>query len=427
MKLRRIFRRLYSGLSLALICLVVVPWSVVVLTHLRVRLMPPIPKINVEDSREMVEIVMGLESLRSRFGSFPPDFTSGNPVDEIDDYLKREFPRRDRQGDMPANVSKLGPEHALSFWLSGMFEDNPMYPLTGRVPDEALPRTEEEIEEIILETDMMKAMAKTVDKDELWRTRQYKQLEATYRRTNEMAYANFEKLKTRKPVHWFVNPRLSKKGTYRPSACFAPLIYFQSKNYETASFRGLPEWGVARPYEAEASTAEDRRFVKPVQFQIINAGRDGRYGTESVRAVDAGFYDDHCDNMVSFSSIPLGMVVRSEELDKAKQVRTMTIYMALVCTFIYPVVAALRWQNDDGIALLALSVKQQWAGSERSPYWSRILRREKSTRRANAIDRFATAERKRVRANRVEPPKFARKKGGKDAVKQILLQRNRLE
>lgn len=418
-------RRFYSRFSLSLICLVVVPWAIVLAMHLRVLFMPPIPKIDADDHREIAEMVLGLQSLRYRFGAYPPDFTSGDPAKEIKDYLKKKFPKRDHESDLPAYVDELGPENALCFWLDGLHENNKKYPVTGTIPPEAIPMTEKEMEAIILNSDLIKALKKEGETT-LWSTRQYIELELTYRKLIEQQHKEMAELQIREPLYPFRPGRVSKKKTYRPSSSLAPLVYFRADNYEKATFKGHSQWGEARPYQADDSTPEDRRFIKPKDFQIINAGRDGRYGTESIRSMDAGMYDAHSDNVVSFSSLPLGMRFRSLEFKKAIHSRRMTIYMALICMALYPFIAAIRWQ-EDGISILSRSVKQQWEGTEASSYWMRILNREKKTRRANAINRFTTAERERPGRITFDGPSKAEKKGREERQGHPLSQRNRLK
>ena len=116
--------------SLVAMCLVVMPWSVVLFTHLALLWTPDNVPYNARDDREIGSIGNALLVYRNRYGEFPPDFSSGDPKAEIESHLRKVFPLRLAEGDLPSDISSLGPHNALYFWLQG-FSADPERPITG--------------------------------------------------------------------------------------------------------------------------------------------------------------------------------------------------------------------------------------------------------------------------------------------------------
>ena len=132
-------------ISIAMVFLAIVPWTIVLAAVLRVECIPDTPVSEVGDFQEMQSLTRSLDDYAAKFGEYPPDFTSGNPRQEINEHLRYIFPYRDAQLDIPAFVDDLGPDNALAFWLQGLYVNNPRFPLTGKVSRSQRPITDEEI------------------------------------------------------------------------------------------------------------------------------------------------------------------------------------------------------------------------------------------------------------------------------------------
>ena len=116
-------------ISLVAICLIVMPWSIVLTTQLALVFAPGPPPYDSSDFTEIRSLSNALKIYRSRYGEYPPDFSTGDPKAEITRHLQKVFPSRLEELDLPKDLSRLGPHNALFFWLRG-FSD-PRTPLTG--------------------------------------------------------------------------------------------------------------------------------------------------------------------------------------------------------------------------------------------------------------------------------------------------------
>ena len=82
----RILRWRFGTLSLYLI---VISWSVVALSAVRYRLNRDLPTANEADILEIRHLAAELNHYATEHGEYPPDFTSGDPKNEIDQHLSR--------------------------------------------------------------------------------------------------------------------------------------------------------------------------------------------------------------------------------------------------------------------------------------------------------------------------------------------------
>ncbi len=118
-------------LDLATLTLLVVPWSLVLITIAYVHWLPEPPKYAQADQQELKGMARAVRLLASRCGSYPPDFSTDDPSAEIQKFLRRAFPSRDHQNDVPTDFASLNPANALYFWLRGLYRSQ-RYPLTGK-------------------------------------------------------------------------------------------------------------------------------------------------------------------------------------------------------------------------------------------------------------------------------------------------------
>lgn len=116
-------------ISLVAICLIVMPWSVVLTSHLALLFTPGAPQYDTNDFTEIRSLTNALKIYRSRYGEYPPDFSTGDPKVEIAQHLQKAFPGR-LEIDLPGDLTRLGPHNALYFWLQGFSSDR-QRPLTG--------------------------------------------------------------------------------------------------------------------------------------------------------------------------------------------------------------------------------------------------------------------------------------------------------
>lgn len=205
-------------ISLVAICLLVMPWSVVLTSHIALR---STPKQALYDGNDLIEIGSlsnALRIYRDRYREYPPDFSTGDPKTEIEQHLKKAFPNRLAAVDLPQDTSGLGPHNALHFWLRG-FSVDPERPLTG--PERG-----------------------------------------TF------------------PLYKFNWNRL-KGEVYYSRAGKAPFVYFRSNTYATAQC-DVPGCGTAYPYLSSDSSRDHAIFEEGRRFQIISAGVDGNFGSGQV-------------------------------------------------------------------------------------------------------------------------------------------------
>jgi len=194
-------------------------------------------------------------------------------------------------------------------------------------------------------------------------------------------------LRQRKPRYRFKLLRLSPENTYCPRCCDAPYVYFRADSYADAEFAGKRSWGVAKPYRA-VTIGKEAGFLESTRFQIICAGRDGRFGGGSIVAADAVDYEGHADNFTNFSSQPLGNERLTARWKQAVAIRNLSPIVAVVCTLMYPFVLALR-QREDGLFELARMMRRQWSSTECSATWKRTLEGQKKQRRVRVLRRMS--------------------------------------
>ena len=76
-------------ISILLLFLVIIPWTIVLVTTLRV-LLTNIPEFDSKDAEEILALARSLDFYADKYGEYPPDFTSGNPRQEIDEHLQKD-------------------------------------------------------------------------------------------------------------------------------------------------------------------------------------------------------------------------------------------------------------------------------------------------------------------------------------------------
>ncbi len=365
-------------------------------TTLRVAVLTKIPEMESKDADEILALQQALDAYAEKYGEYPPDFTSGNPRQEINEHLQRVFPDRDAKRDVPKGIDKLGPDNALAFWLQGFYRDNTRFPLTGKLYLGRHPLTGEEVWVDMAEVEVV---AEVFDGNSVsWMTsnkivpvngvgaqRTYENLFSNY---GELAGLQLE-TKQRTTLHKFDVQRLSKRDAYRPRCCDAPLVYFRAQSYPFAHFSDRPKWGIANPYQA-ASMDGTTSFIRPQGFQIICAGRDSLFGLGSVAVADAAFHEGHADNFTNFAITPLGTQRMLARRQKVVLARNLSPFVAVICLMLYPVVMALR-RNDDGTVALARIIKNQICLMDCSDAWTRELNTQKRCRRDRAIRRLQTS------------------------------------
>lgn len=195
---------------------------------------------------EVANLVKALEAYKLEFGEYPPDFTTGEPVAEINRHLMRNFRYRNPNLDdpsklaaYPVDLTRLDPMEALYFWLRG-FSPDVQRPISGQGERKKWFAFEQ---------------TRLTDRDG--------DLHPEYvpPRGNDIPYLYY------------------RHQTYVQATNWAPL----------ASNAGIQ---LAMPYRSEvssvaaaaakASASPDQPqvfFANPETFQIISAGLDGEFGT----------------------------------------------------------------------------------------------------------------------------------------------------
>lgn len=341
-----------TRLDIGLVMLVIVPWTIVLVTLVRWWTLPVIPPSLGHDSQEIRNIALALQRMADKYGGYPPDFSSGNPRKEIDEYLAGVFPNRDRQLDVPSALDQLGPDNALVFWLNGIFESNPVCPLTGKIP----------VEE---PTELEKRLGvSTTSNAQPW--------------FNDM-----------NRWYTFDSNRIDMKDGYRLRCSSVPLVYFRATSYENASFAGAQSWGVARPYR-RVSLDGKVGFAEPSRFQIICTGHDQTFGNEIATVGSAYRHDGHADNFTNFAPEMLGGK-RIRQLHK--QTKTTLWVGPLLALFstvaLYPGLFYLR-HRDDQATILRSGLAKQYHPASHSESWQETLALQRRRRREQAKQRMTS-------------------------------------
>ena len=265
-------------LNFLTVCFVILPWSIVVICWIQLRNSPRFPVASQVDLIEIQRLSDAIRRYKAQYGEYPPDFTSTNPQQEIDLHLAKIFPSRDRAIDVPILTGNLGPQNALSFWLSGFSKDT-RFPLTG-----------------------------------------------SGRR--QRALFNFE------------NRRLLLGNLYVPRSSKLPYVYFRSQSYSKASFAPANRRsGVARPYYS-SSGGNSKSFIDG--FQIIAAGADNHFGDADIPVEDAHLSLQHSDNLTSFCRNAIGKEGVTQERTKRRRNLVASIPVAVVCFFLNLIFRGLR-------------------------------------------------------------------------------------
>jgi prepilin-type N-terminal cleavage/methylation domain-containing protein len=221
---------------------------------------------NARIKLEIGHLTSALEQYKLQLGGdeYPPDFTSGDPIAEINAHLLRKFRYRDARYDVPQNdLSTLDPFEALYFWLRG-FSPDPQRPISG--------------------------------------------------------------LGERTPLFEFDKARLTDRDAdghpeYVPmEANNVPYVYYRKQSYLAASpwaqtYTAAKKFPVPKPYLSEVSSAAAAQanagsttafgllnFAASEKFQIISAGLDGEFGVGGGSYPGgSGYTPADRDNITNFS------------------------------------------------------------------------------------------------------------------------------
>lgn len=391
-------------ISISLMLLVIVPWAIVIIASLRIGLLPKIPVSEQSDAAEIRSIARALDDYAAMYGEYPPDFSSGDPRQEIDDHLKKIFPGRDADRDVPAGINELGPDNALAFWLGGFYSSNSKCPLTGKIYLGLHPKTNDEVW-IEMPTD--EVMAEVYDGDsysfltsegivpvERLNDVDYEDLLSNYADLQGRKNDSLNVLLNRTSLFSFDFARLSKRDAYSPRCGLAPLVYFRADRYATAQFRDRPRWGVAAPYQ---SVSEDGTtgFMRPAGFQIICAGRDSFYGAGSIAIGGAARHQGHADNFTSFALEPLGAQQLLSTHEQVIRARNLSFIAAIICTLAYPVTFVLE-RRENGLVTLARITTKQVGSMYCSDQWRQRLDNQRRHRRDRALGRLRSKSKAQV-------------------------------
>ncbi|MEM8681298.1 MAG: hypothetical protein AAGF97_18280 [Planctomycetota bacterium] len=388
-------------ISLTLMLLIVVPWTIVLSAWIAFATLPPPPTTLAKDAIEMEALGYALRQYRQRYGAFPPDFTSGNPRQEIDDHLRNIFPARDTERDVPPNVDSLGPDQALAFWLRGFCNDNIRFPLTGQVSFGTHPQTGDEI---LVNADAVQVEAEVYDAsegDELMMRHSMSRLIPTaviedpvLWRSVRRLLPRLDELGQRTEFHRFGVAQQLGDFRYRLRCGETPLVYFRADRYHRAVHRAKPPWGTAVPYQR--MTAREITFVEPNEFQIICAGADAYFGSPQGAFLEV-YQPGHADNLISGLPMPVGARPLQNRYLEARWLLRLSPLVAILCSCAYPLFLLLR---DPGSHLnrLGTLIRRQSTEIELSPAWQDRLQAQHARHRADALTRLRREEEKRAMA-----------------------------
>jgi prepilin-type N-terminal cleavage/methylation domain-containing protein len=110
---------------------------------------------------------------------------------------------------------------------------------------------------------------------------------------------------TKQPFFDFKPDRLSggtstNPATYTPPNCTKPYVYFDCSRFPTTnSTESYVNTGTSKPYKVPTSPAV---YANAKSFQIISAGLDNDYGTDTGYLLNTtGIQNQHIDNVTNFS------------------------------------------------------------------------------------------------------------------------------
>jgi len=317
------------------------PWSIVLTTQLALYFTPQPPKYDARDFSEILSLKNALKIYRSRYGEYPPDFSTGDPKTEITQHLQKVFPDRLWELDLPKDLTGLGPQNALHFWLRGFGSDSRL-PLTG------------------------------INRGTV-------------------------------PLYDFDSRRILQRAYYSRSGN-APFVYFRSQTYAKARCN-IPGCGTAYPYLAAksnvgpsvpggqksgTSAAKDkRRFEEDPGFQIVSAGIDGNFGSNQVSSGSA-IFGGQADNLTNFRYGPIGNGSIENYRSRLIRTRLFALALAIFCLAAYPCVTLFR-KRSRGVQPLRKLVARQGAEKPHSSRWRNILRTHHQKNKLDAMSRMSNA------------------------------------
>ena len=365
--------------SVALMGLVVLPWSLVVALTVQVRLLPNEPDADFADIREINRVAKALQSYAEIHGEYPPDFSSGDVRGEIEQHMALVFPGWDSSRDMPIDIADLGPHNALEFWLRGFYSDSE-FPMTGR-PIDPQRRDLQRISQSQLQ-----------ELEKVHGPIYYESIPDPSPSSAGQLRVMAQIPDSRSPFYEFPLRNLNMENGLMIGLSAAPLIYFRNGNYENAVYEPpKAERGTARPYLAAMSQGSSYSWVNPNSFQLIAAGSDGHYGDGTAILAGAAYlHERHTDNLTNFSGSALGYNQAIQRKIRAIRTRNISPFLAIVCTLMYPVFLALR-HHEDGLVILGQMFRKQWNSADYSETWRDILSGQKAERRQAALTRLRDA------------------------------------
>ena len=373
-------------ISTSLAFLIILPWTITISSCIRVQKWPPFPRGSARDSGQIRRIAAALTAYKHRFGEYPPDFTTGNPRREINEHLKNIFPLRDSEADLPRSLDHLGPHNALTFWLTGFYEDNPEFPLTGFIPLDKVPMTDDEVLAMTYADPYISLLVskntENVESTEAFQNicRQNEDLQAQQK-------AEHKARSTLSKALFNFSNRVAKNGEYRLSCSNAPLIYFRGDNYSNAAYQS-PQWGSAYPYFANSDRST---YAAADHFQLICTGYDSQFGDRAIAADQAHIFETHADNLTNFSPLPLAH--KQMEINRRRAIMTKNVspIAALACTCILlPLALMLRKEEETGV-LLRRQLRRHLQGRN-SPAWDLELSTQRQRHRQRALERISRSQ-----------------------------------
>jgi prepilin-type N-terminal cleavage/methylation domain-containing protein len=227
-----------------------------------------IKAIDARMTAEINQLDAAIKSHREKYGAFPPDF---NNTVRVTTHVRRMFPRFTGSPPTAFTNGSINEAEALVLWLGGMgwsgkkasgFHLNPTSPFSTAAG----------------------ASQRTPPSFQFDQTRLY----------DEDNDGFFE----------FYPPQKSSQGDGVP-----PYVYFENYKWVTAVTaapnHAITNAGMARPY-LDSTSSGGTGFMNPDTFQIICAGQDDNYGSNTANGTPAAFTsgiaNEHLDNLTNFTT-----------------------------------------------------------------------------------------------------------------------------
>jgi prepilin-type N-terminal cleavage/methylation domain-containing protein len=241
---------------------------------------------------EVAALAQALERFKQEYGEYPPDFTSGKPLEEVNRHMARKFRYRVAAqdiisppvaiGDLPLKpglLQTLDPNEALYFWLRGFHADQ-KFPIRGTdqsfaTPDDRTP---------LFEFDRARLTDRDNDGNPEYTPQGGLQIPFLYYRNNNSIGVT--------------------SGSISPTKDYISAVAWATAQMAS----GTPVCGPYRSTTAQPLPNGMRGFAEANKFQIISAGLDGEYiGLEiktaglSMYPSGQGYSDAERDNITNFT------------------------------------------------------------------------------------------------------------------------------